>query len=78
MDFSWEELTPQERARHYADWHAGKGLIGGDPRRRPNSDILPAWAKDRSIVRALALDDCSAANGERIRRQIAGARPLES
>ena len=77
MDFSWEELTPLERARHYADWHAGKGLIGGDPRRRPHAKILPAWAKDRSFVRALALDDRSATNGEQFRRQIAGVRPLE-
>ncbi len=77
MDFSWEELTPQQRARHYADWQAGKGLIGGDPRRRPNSDILPSWAMDRSIVRALALDDPRVANGERFRRQIARPRPLE-
>ena len=77
MDFSWEELTPSQRARHYADWHAGKGLIGGDPRRRPNSDVLPPWAMDRFIVRALALDDSRVANGERFRRQIASACPLE-
>ncbi len=77
MDFDWEELTPAQRARHYADWHAGKGLIGGDPRRRPNSEILPSWAMDRRFVRALALDDPRVVNGERFRKGIASARPLE-
>ncbi|MDE0140578.1 MAG: tRNA (guanosine(46)-N7)-methyltransferase TrmB [Caldilineaceae bacterium] len=77
MDFAWEELTPAQRARHYADWHAGKGLIGGDPRQRPNSDLLPSWAMGRSFVRALALDDCRAANGKRFRHQTAGPCPLE-
>jgi len=77
MDFAWEELTPAQRARHYADWHAGKGLIGGDPRQRPNSETLPSWAMERSFVRALALDDCRAVNGERFRHQTAGPHPLE-
>ena len=77
MDFTWEELTVAVRAQHDADWYAGKGLIGGDPRKRPHFDILPAWGLDRPFVRALALDDCRAANGERFRSDIAGARPLE-
>lgn len=77
MDFAWEELTDAERARHYADWQAGKGLLGGDPRRRPHSDLLPAWGMDRPFVRALALNDDRAANGERFRREIDSLRPLE-
>ncbi len=77
MDFTWEELTDAKRAQHFADWQAGKGLIGGDPRKRPHFDILPAWGLDRPFVRALALNDSRAANGERFRHEIASARPLE-
>ena len=77
MDFAWEELTAIQRAQHYADWQAGKGLIGGDPRQRPNFDVLPSWGMDRRFVRALALSDARAANGERFRREIVGARSLE-
>ncbi len=77
MDFTWEELTPAQRAQHDADWQAGKGLIGGDPRKRPNFDTLPAWGMDRPFFRALALDDGRAANGLRFRRRTAGAHPLE-
>ena len=77
MDFAWEELTDAERAQHHADWQAGKGLIGGDPRKRPYFDILPEWGLHRPFVRALALDDGRAANGVRFRHEIAGARPLE-
>lgn len=77
MDFTWEELTPEQRAKHDADWQAGKGLIGGDPRKRPNSHLLPSWGMDRRFFRALALDDQRAANGERFRRQIALSLSLE-
>lgn len=77
MDFAWEELTDAERARYDSDWLAGKGLIGGDPRKRPHYDLLPAWGMDRPFVRALALNDDRAANGERFRREIGSARPLE-
>ncbi len=77
MDFAWEELTDAERAKLYADWQAGKGLIGGDPRKRPHFDLLPAWGMDRPFVRAMALNDVRAANGERFRREIDSARPLE-
>ncbi len=77
MDFAWEELTDAERAQHYADWQAGKGLIGGDPCKRPRFDLLPEWGLHRPFVRALALDDGRAANGVRFRQEIASARPLE-
>ena len=77
MEFAWEEMTAAERARQYADWQSGKGLIGGDPRRRPNFDLLPAWGLGRPFVRALALADERAANGSAFRRQLAGPQPLE-
>jgi tRNA (guanine-N7-)-methyltransferase len=63
MDFAWEELTDDDRVRAYADWEAGKGLIGGDPRHRPGSQLLPAWGIDRPFFRALALDDARGSNG---------------
>ena len=28
MDFTWEELSEDERRQAYADYEAGKGLIG--------------------------------------------------
>ncbi len=65
MDFAWEELSEEARAQAYADWEAGKGLIGGDPRRRPNSHLLPAWGIDRPFS-ALALDDARGQNGDRL------------
>lgn len=77
MDFAWEELTPAQLSRLYAEWQSGKGLIGGDPRRRPNFDLLPEWALDRPFLRSLALDDRRGENGERFRRRIAGPQLLE-
>lgn len=77
MDFTWEELSEEERARAYAEWEAGKGLIGGDPRRRPGSDRLPAWGVDRPFFRALAMNDASAPNGDRLRERLATAQRLE-
>lgn len=77
MEFAWEELTDEERARYYADWQAGKGLIGGDPRRRPHFDKLPDWGLDRPFFRALALDDQRAANGKQFRQDMADTRPVE-
>jgi tRNA (guanine-N7-)-methyltransferase len=77
MDFAWEELTDAERAQAYADWEAGKGLIGGDPFRRPGSDRLPAWGVDLPFFRTLALDDDRGRNGAILRTQLASSRPLE-
>lgn len=77
MDFAWEELSDAERAQAHADWEAGKGLIGGDPRRRPGSGRLPAWGLDQPFFRALALDDPAAANGERLRLRLAEAERVE-
>ncbi|MEZ4659938.1 MAG: hypothetical protein R2911_20475 [Caldilineaceae bacterium] len=57
MDFTWEALTTEERQQAYADWEAGRGLIGGDPRRRPGSDQLPIWGLNRPFFRVLAMDD---------------------
>lgn len=78
MDFAWEELSEEARAQAYADWEAGKGLIGGDPRRRPNSHRLPAWGIDRPFFRALALDDARGQNGDRLRALLASDRPAEA
>lgn len=77
MDFTWEELTEEERAQHYADWQAGKGLIGGDPRRRPGFDRLPDWGLNRPFFRALALDDARGENGPKLRDALSRAQPLE-
>lgn len=77
MDFAWEELSPAQRAQAYADWQAGKGLIGGNPHQRPGSDQLPAWGLQRPFFRALALDDERGDNGARLRAELATERPLE-
>jgi tRNA (guanine-N7-)-methyltransferase len=77
MDFTWAELTAEERARAYADWAAGKGLVGGDPRHRPGAEWLPAWGIDLPFFRTLALDDARGANGARLRTLLASEQPLE-
>ncbi len=77
MEFTWEELNEEERAQAYADYHAGKGLIGGDPRQRPGSELLPPWGIDQPMFRALALDDPRGQNGVRLRAALASAQPLE-
>jgi len=77
MDFAWEELTDEERAQAYADWRAGRGLIGGDPRLRPNSHLLPPWGVDKPFFRALALEDERGNNGARLREALASDVPLE-
>ena len=58
--FTWAELTPAARAAAYAEWQQGKGLIGGDPRLRPGSHLLPTWGLDQPFFRALALEDARA------------------
>ena len=77
MDFTWEELTDEERAQAYADWEAGKGLIGGDPRKRPGSHLLPPWGIDQPFFRALALDDTRGSNGAVLRGLLTSDLPLE-
>jgi tRNA (guanine-N7-)-methyltransferase len=77
MDFAWEELSDDERRRAHADWEAGKGLIGGDPRLRPGSHVLPPWGIDQPFFRALALDDARGNNGTRLRGALAAEQPLE-
>jgi tRNA (guanine-N7-)-methyltransferase len=77
MDFAWEELDDDARAQAYADWQAGKGLIGGNPHQRPNSHLLPGWGVDRPFFRALALDDARGSNGRRWRATLAAAQAVE-
>lgn len=77
MDFAWEELSEAEKQQAYADWEAGKGLIGGDPRQRPGSALLPSWGIDQPFFRALALGDTRGDNGTRLAEALAAPRPLE-
>ncbi len=77
MDFAWEELSDADRAQASADYAAGKGLIGGDPRLRPDSALLPAWGIDGPFFRTLALDDSRGDNGARLHAALAGGLPLE-
>ena len=77
MDFSWEELSEEDRRQAYADWEAGKGLIGGDPRQRPGSHLLPDWGVNQPFFRTLALDDSRGDNGPRLRGLLAAPLPLE-
>ena len=77
MDFAWEELDEAQRAAAYADWAAGKGLIGGDPRQRPGSDLLPDWGLGRPFFRALALDDRRGDNGAKLCALLETQTPLE-
>lgn len=77
MDFTWETLTPEEHEQAYADWQAGKGLIGGNPLQRPGATLLPDWGLNQPFVRALALDDERGNNGERLKENLASDQPLE-
>lgn len=77
MDFAWEELTEEDRAQTYADWQAGKGLIGGDPRRRPDSDRLPTWGLDRVFFRTLAMEDNRGGNGACLQTMLSSPVSLE-
>ncbi|MEM7130166.1 MAG: tRNA (guanosine(46)-N7)-methyltransferase TrmB [Chloroflexota bacterium] len=77
MDFTWEELTDEERSRAYADWEMGKGLIGGDPRKIPNSDRLPDWGVGHPFVRALALGDKRSAAVDDLQRVLSSDVPIE-
>jgi tRNA (guanine-N7-)-methyltransferase len=76
MNFTWEELSEEARQQAYADWQAGKGLIGGNPLLRPNSHLLPEWALGQPFFRALALDD-SRGYGARLRALLASDCPVE-
>jgi tRNA (guanine-N7-)-methyltransferase len=77
MDFTWQELSEEERRQAYADWEAGKGLIGGDPRRRPGADRLPDWALSHRFFRTLALEDARNPHNERLKTELASTRTLE-
>ena len=52
MDFAWEELSEEERGQAYADWEAGKGLIGGDPASAPVRTCCPAGDRPAFFPRA--------------------------
>lgn len=77
MAFTWEEWTAEARAAAHADWAAGRGLIGGDPRHRPNSHLLPSWGIDQPFFRTLALDDERGGNGARLRAALTAAPHVE-
>jgi tRNA (guanine-N7-)-methyltransferase len=77
MNFAWEELNEEARQQAYADWQAGKGLIGGNPHMRPNSHLLPAWGVGQPFFRALAMDDPRGENGARLRGLLESERPVE-
>lgn len=77
MDFTWEALSDEARAQSYADWQAGRGLVGGDPRQRPNSNMLPVWGIDKPFFRTLALDDPAGANGAKLRAALARGASIE-
>ncbi|MCC6457548.1 MAG: hypothetical protein IT328_21505 [Caldilineaceae bacterium] len=77
MNFTWEELSEAARAQAYADWQAGKGLIGGNPHQRPNSHLLPVWGVDQPFFRALAMDDARGNNGATLAALLATDRPVE-
>jgi tRNA (guanine-N7-)-methyltransferase len=77
MDFTWEELTEAEHQDAYAAWHAGKGLIGGDPRQRPGSEVTPPWGVGKPFFRALAMEDPAAPNGPALRALLESNRPVE-
>lgn len=77
MDFAWEALTDAERAQAYADWEAGKGLIGGSPLQRPGAYDLPGWGIDLPFFRTLALGDDRGRNGAVLRARLATSQPLE-
>lgn len=77
MDFTWEDLTEEERQQAYADWEAGRGLIGGDPRRRPFSDRLPDWGVNVRFFRTLAMNDTRSSFNQLLKMELASARPLE-
>lgn len=77
MDFAWEELSEEELSQAWADWEAGRGLIGGDPHRRPGHELLPPWGLNKPFFRTLALGDARGANGARFAAAIASDAPIE-
>lgn len=77
MNFAWEELSEDARRQAYADWEAGRGLIGGDPRQRPGSHLLPVWGINQPFFRTLALEDARGDNGTQLAHLLGGDKPLE-
>ncbi|MBV7331230.1 hypothetical protein KFU94_23935 [Chloroflexi bacterium TSY] len=77
MNFAWEELNEEEYQQAYMDWAAGKGLIGGDPRRIPHAQFLPGWALKGHFFRALALHDSRNPWNDQLQTELESQRPLE-
>src|SRR5690349_14936195 len=77
MNFAWEELSEEARQQAYADWQAGKGLIGGDPHQRPDSHLLPNWALGQPFFRALAMADWRGENGAQLTALLASDVQVE-
>jgi len=77
MHFEWEEWTHERTKQAYANWEAGRGLIGGDPRRRPDAHLLPEWGINQPFFRALALEDERGNNGPAFHELLTSEQPLE-
>ena len=77
MAFAWEEWTIEERQKAYANWIAGRGLIGGDPRHRPGAYELPSWGLNQPFFRTLALADSRGANKARLEAALDATAALE-
>lgn len=77
MAFAWEEWTTEERQKAYANWAAGRGLIGGDPHHRPGAYALPPWGLNQPFFRTLALADSRGNNQERLSASLAAPAALE-
>lgn len=77
MAFAWEEWTAEERQKAYANWAAGRGLIGGDPRQRPGAYDLPSWGLNQPFFRTLALTDSRGNNQANLTAALESKAALE-
>lgn len=77
VDFAWEALGEEEYQQAYADWAAGKGLIGGDPQRISHAEYLPDWALGQRFFRALALQDTRNRWNDQLQIELEAQRLLE-
>ncbi len=70
MDFAWEPPTAEELCLMQANWNRGKGMIGGNPWKRPNVHGIPAWAHNRQFVRSLMHKTPKAKNKAEFERKL--------